>query len=101
MRWAKRGFRRSAPAMRSTTVTSTPTTIVMRRLFHSHRFREVARLVDVASALDGDVIREELQRDDIDERREHFRAARYRNRRRESCVERILALGDERDDRRV
>src|ERR1019366_5577095 len=97
MRWANRGFRSSSDAMRSTTVTSTPTTIVIRRLFHSHRFREVARLVDVTSALHGDVICEELQRDDVDQWREHLGASRHRDRGGKPSVERILTLGDQRD----
>ena len=42
-------------------------------LFHGDGFGEVAGLVDVAAAADGDVIREELQGDDLQDGQEQLR----------------------------
>ncbi len=41
-------------------------------LFHRHRFGEISGLVHVAAAADGDVIREQLQRDDLNKRAEQL-----------------------------
>ena len=38
--------------------------IVIKLLFNSNRFRQISRLIDVAAAADGDVVREQLQRND-------------------------------------
>ena len=43
-------------------------------LFDGDRFRQIARLVDVAAAADCDVIGEKLQRDDFQQRGENFRS---------------------------
>src|SRR5439155_113412 len=45
-----------------------------RDLLHRHRLREVARLVHVAAEAHGDVVGEELERDDGDERRQELGA---------------------------
>src|ERR1041384_903297 len=44
----------------------------IRPLFYRHRLREVPRLIDVAPAADGDVVREQLQRDHHDDRRQQI-----------------------------
>ena len=41
-------------------------------LFHRDALREVARLVYVAAAADGDVVGEQLQRDDLNERHQQL-----------------------------
>ncbi len=41
-------------------------------LFHGNGFGEVAGLVDVAAAADGDVVGEELQGDDFEDGEEQF-----------------------------
>ncbi len=46
--------------------------IVKINLLHRNRFRQISRLVDVAAAADGDVIREQLQRDDREDRAEQI-----------------------------
>ena len=45
--------------------------------FNRHRFRQIPGLIDVTAAADGDVIREQLQRNDRENRREQI--ARWRN----------------------
>src|SRR5438445_3012937 len=45
-------------------------------LFDSDGFGEVARLIDVAAAADGDVVGEKLERDDFEERDEKLRRGR-------------------------
>ena len=40
-------------------------------LFDGHRFREIARLVNVRALVQGDVIREQLKRNRMQDRREH------------------------------
>src|SRR5436190_8718529 len=46
------------------------------RLFHRHRLGQVARLIHVAAQTHRDVVREELERDDGEDRREQLRAGR-------------------------
>ena len=48
-----------------------------RSLFNCYRFCQVTRLVNVAAAADGDVIREQLQRDDREDRSEQVRCLGY------------------------
>ena len=43
-------------------------------LFDGDRFGEIARLIDVAAAAHGDVVREQLQRNDFENRRDQIRA---------------------------
>ena len=45
----------------------------LRDLFDSHGFRQVPRLIDVASAPHRDVVGEHLQRNDFQQRREQIR----------------------------
>src|SRR5512143_3237016 len=40
------------------------------RSFNGHTFREILRLIDIAVPLDADMVREELERNDIDKGRE-------------------------------
>ena len=47
-------------------------------LFYRDALREVPRLIDVAAAAHGDVVREQLQRDRHDDRREQRRRRRHR-----------------------
>lgn len=44
----------------------------MAKLLHSDRFRQIARLVHVATATDGDIVSEQLQGDDFDQRGKQF-----------------------------
>ena len=44
-------------------------------LFHSHTFRQIAGLVDVAATADGDVVGEELEGDYFEEGRRNSGAA--------------------------
>jgi len=57
-------------------------------LFDGHRFRQVARLIDVAAAFQGNVIGEQLQRDVEQDRIELWLGARYV----EHCVGRCQHL---------
>ena len=45
-------------------------------LFDSDGFGQVARLVDVAAAAHGDVVGEQLQRNDFEQRHQKFRRGR-------------------------
>jgi len=47
------------------------------RLFHRHALRQVPRFVDIAAFGRGDVVGEQLQRDDRQDRRKHGRNARH------------------------
>ena len=50
---------------------------IHRPLFYRDALGEIARLIDVASATHGDVVRQELQRDGHHDRREEPRRARH------------------------
>src|SRR5206468_3313381 len=78
------GFRSARSASRSSTsrLYRMP---AGRRLLHRHRLGEVARLVDVAAEAHGDVVAEELERNDGDERRQELGARRH--------LDHVLRLG--------
>src|SRR5205823_12949699 len=65
------GFRSTRSASRSSTLR-----LYRARLFHRHRLGQVARLVHVAAQTHRDVVGEELERDDGEDRREQLRAGR-------------------------
>ena len=46
-------------------------------LLHRDRLRQVAWLIDIATAADRDVIRQQLQRNNLEDRRKQFRSLRY------------------------
>src|SRR5207302_356680 len=104
-----RGWRCSAAAIRVTEVTSTPTagmpigglpSSTDGSLFDGDRLGEVAWLVHVAATLHGDVVREQLQRDDIDQWRQQLVADRdLDDVPGEVGIEGVLALAHQGDDR--
>ena len=62
-----------------------------RALFDRHALGEIARLIDVAAAADGDVVREQLQRHDHHDRRQQLRRRRQLDARSRACWSRIDA----------
>ena len=48
----------------------------LRDLLHRDALRQIARLIDVAAAAHGDVVRQQLQRHDLQDRRQQFRGRR-------------------------
>ena len=72
-------------------------------LFYRDALREIARLVDIAAAPDGDVIRQQLQRQYHRDRREHFGDARQGDDRVlcgiQHAFQRVVALGRDGDHR--
>src|SRR5512146_643102 len=65
--------------------------------FHGHRLREVARLVHIAAAAHGDVVGEQLQRQDREHRREQIEGFGDREHVLGQTRQARIAVGDDRD----
>src|SRR6188508_1337015 len=96
----------STRTMRSMSMRSIPTSwrlmvgIVPEALFDRHRFREVARLVHVGAAGDGDLVGQELEREDGDHRADLLGCLRDVDDVVRIVVDLVVALGGDRNDRR-
>ena len=71
-------------------------------LFNRHTLREVPRLIDVAAPPNGDVVREQLKRNNHQHRREQRVRLRYLNQEVlggiEQAADALMSFGGQRDD---
>jgi hypothetical protein len=69
-----------------------------RRLLHGNGLREIAWLVHVAAAANGDVIRKQLQGDDLEQRREHLDGGRHDDNVVGSIARQVVVFRDDGND---